>query len=66
MTLQQYKDREYYVASLVKLVAKENVDSICRCARNIQAHFEDVDEIDNSTVYEAYCDCEEEEVEVKV
>lgn len=55
-------DREYFVASLVKLVAKEHIDTICKCAKNIQAHFDDVDEIDNRTVYEAYCTIEEEEV----
>ena len=56
-------DREYFVASLVKLVANENIDCICKCATNLRQHFDEIDEIDNSTVYEAYCTLEEEMIQ---
>ena len=57
---QEVSDRQYFIASLVKLVANENIDCICKCATNLRQHFDEVEEIDNSTVYEAYCDVEKE------
>ena len=63
MTLQEYQQHIEYTAGLVRLVARENVQSICTCAKNIQTHFKDdeIDKLSDDVIYDAYIRCTKKE-----
>lgn len=57
MTGKNNDSQEYFIGSLVKLVASENVKKICIIASNINKLYdsEDIPLIPNKLIYSAYC-----------
>lgn len=51
------EDREWRIATLIKLVAEENVRAISQVASQLRKYYEveDISGVDNSMVYECYC-----------
>ena len=57
----KFEARVYEVATIIKLVATLNVEAVCDVATKLLKNYEldDIDEIDNKIVYDAYCKMEE-------
>lgn len=54
---QQYNSRVWEIATLIKLVANENINAISFVANNLRKHYtiEDIDTVDNYIIYDCYC-----------
>lgn len=57
MNNQKYNSRAWEVATLIKLVATENIQAICGVADTLCKHYEpeDLDMVDDHVIYECYC-----------
>lgn len=61
MNVVDFESRAYYVGSLIKLVAREDIDCICSVAKEVADKYSDVEDCENMEAYEKYCDCMMEE-----
>lgn len=52
----QYEDRQYMISTLIKLVAEEDVEKICRVAKHLQktSKYEHILDMPDRVVYELY------------
>lgn len=57
MNKMEYESRIWEIGTLIKLVAVNDINSICSIATTLRNTFEpeDIDLIDNKTIYDAYC-----------
>lgn len=51
----------WQIATLIKLVAEYDIDSICFVAKQLRKYYDpqDIDKVDNNIVYDCYCKYEE-------
>lgn len=52
--------RVWRIATLIKLVAVEDIPAISFIANKLRQHYdlEDIDDVDNMVIYECYCNYE--------
>lgn len=56
MTREDYEARVFYIATIIKCVACEDISKICKIAHNIKELYGDsVDDLNNELIYEAFC-----------
>ena len=57
LSKEKFDSRIYEVGTIIKLVVGMNIPAVCDVATSIKKHYEleDVDEISNECIYDAYC-----------